>query len=208
MNRFTRVRSIRAHALCLLTGQPIATTPPTSKESDSMSPTSTYLVALEHTNDLLREGEQHRGAGELTTSRRSRPRVAEARTYATASADAVTIRFSGPADHRTLEALAQLDCARPPHGPHLVAEVGGALRAAISLTNGLIIADPFHRTAALVELLRARANPQLSDQRALRRTPIYLLRRLARGRKRNWQAVSRHRPRRSTIGRRNPAVPR
>ena len=155
-----------------------------------MSPTLTYLAAHEHINDLLHEAEQARRAGELTSSRRSRPRGARTGTSPTASADAVTLRLSRPADERALEKLAQLDCARPLHGPHLVAEVGGTLRAAISLTDGVVIADPFHRTAAMVEVLRARSNPQLSDQRAVRRTPTSLLRRLVGLRKRNWLTAS------------------
>jgi hypothetical protein len=155
-----------------------------------MSPTLTYLAACEHINDLLREADQARHASEPTTTRRPRPRVARASTSPTESAEAVTLRLSRPADERALEELAQLETAGPPHGPHLMAEVDGALRAAISLTDGAVIADPFHPTAALVELLRARANPQLSDQRTLRRTRTSLLRRLAGRHKRNWQTSS------------------
>jgi hypothetical protein len=155
-----------------------------------MSPTLTYLAAREHINDLLREADQARRAGELTSSRRPTPRLARVDTPPTTSADAVTLRLSRPADDRALEELAQLDTAGPPHGPHLVAEVGGALRAAISLNDGVVIADPFHRTTALVELLRARANLQLADQRPRRPTPTSLLHRLARRRKRNWQTAS------------------
>lgn len=155
-----------------------------------MSPTFTYLAAHEHINDLLREAEQVRRAGELTSSRRSKPRGARTGTSPTVSGDAFTLRLSRPADARALEELAQLDCARPLHGPHLVAEVGGTLRAAISLTDGVVIADPFHRTTAMVELLRARSNTQLSDQRAVRRAPTSLLRRLVRLRKRGWLTAS------------------
>ena len=155
-----------------------------------MSRPLTYLIAREHINDLLREADQARRAGELTSSRLPTPRVTQAGTPPTTSADAVTLRLSRPADDRALEELAQLDTAGPPHGPHLVAEVGGVLRAAISLNNGLVIADPFHRTTALVDLLRARANPQLADQRPSRPTPTSLLHRLAHRRKRNWETAS------------------
>jgi hypothetical protein len=155
-----------------------------------MSPTTTYLVAKQRANDLLREAEQARRADELTSSRRPRPRSARTGTSPIVSADAVTLRLSRSADDRALEELAQLDGARPAHGPHLVAEVDGVLRAAISLTDGVVIADPFHRTAAIVQLLRARANPQPSDQRTFRRAPTSLLRRLAGRRKRNWQTAS------------------
>jgi hypothetical protein len=153
-----------------------------------MSPTLTYLAAHDHINDLMRQAEQARRGRELTSLRRATPRVPD--TSPTISANAVTLRLSRPADDRGLEALAQLDSAGPPHGPYLVAEVDGALRAAISLTDGAVLADPFHRTTTLVELLRAQANPQLSDHRAVRRTPISLLHRLAGRRKRNWQTAS------------------
>jgi hypothetical protein len=144
-----------------------------------MSPTLTYLAAHEHINDPLRKAERARRASELTSSRRSRPSGARTGPSPTVSADAVTLRLSRPADERALEELGQLDCARRLHGPHLVAEVGGILRAAISLTDGVVIADPFHRTTAMVELLRAQSTTPLSDQRAVRRTWTSLLRQLA-----------------------------
>ena len=155
-----------------------------------MSPTRTYPAAHEHLNDLPREAEQAHRAGELTSSRRSRPRAARNGTSPTVPTNAVTLRLARPADEHALDELAQLDCARPLHGPHLVAEVGGTLRAAISLTDGDVIADPFHRTTAMVELLRARSNTQLPDQRAARRAPTSLLRRLAGLRKRSWLTTS------------------
>lgn len=153
-----------------------------------MSPTSTYLVAHERINDPLGEAEKARRAGELTRSRRSSPHGARTSTSPTVSTGAVTLRLSRPADDRALEELAQLDCARALHGPHVVAEIRGTLRAAISLTDGAVIADPFHRTTAIVELLRAQANTQLSDQRAARHSPTSLLRRFAG--KRNWLTAS------------------
>jgi hypothetical protein len=69
----------------------------------------------------------------------------------------VTLRRAWPDDNAELRRLAQLDSADRPGGRVLVAEVDGALRAAISLEDGAVVADPFHPTAALVELLRARA---------------------------------------------------
>jgi hypothetical protein len=41
----------------------------------------------------------------------------------------------------------------------LVAIRDGVLEAAISLTSGAVVADPFRRTAATVELLRLAARP-------------------------------------------------
>jgi hypothetical protein len=70
----------------------------------------------------------------------------------------VTLRYATPDDGAAIARLAALDSAEPPRGPLLLAEVEGELRAALSLRDGSAIADPFHRTAALLELLRARAS--------------------------------------------------
>jgi hypothetical protein len=69
----------------------------------------------------------------------------------------VTLRFASPADTRPLRHLAELDSAQPPAGRALVAEVDGRLRAALPLDGGAPIADPFHRSAELIELLRVRS---------------------------------------------------
>jgi hypothetical protein len=76
-----------------------------------------------------------------------------------ASADdlAVVIRPDRPGDQRGLVRLAQLDSARVPAAPLLLAEVNGELRAALSLSDNAVIADPFHRTASLLALLSMRA---------------------------------------------------
>jgi hypothetical protein len=70
---------------------------------------------------------------------------------------AVTLRLADEADYRALERLAQLDSSPLPPGPHLLAERDGRVDAAISLAGGLLIADPFRRTAELSELLRCHA---------------------------------------------------
>lgn len=69
----------------------------------------------------------------------------------------ITLRYAVAADSPRLRELAALDCARPPAGRALVAEVDGWLRAALPLDGGAPIADPFHRGLELVELLRLRA---------------------------------------------------
>jgi hypothetical protein len=81
---------------------------------------------------------------------------------------AIVIRPSRPEDERALERLAGLDSAAVPAAPMLVAEADGALRAALSLHHGAVIADPFHRTAPLVALLVARAR-QLRGEPGRRR---------------------------------------
>ena len=71
--------------------------------------------------------------------------------------DDVVIRRSTAYDEPALRRLAQLDDRRMGRGEHLVAEVAGEMRAAVSLVDGVAIADPWHRTADLVELLRLSA---------------------------------------------------
>jgi hypothetical protein len=69
---------------------------------------------------------------------------------------AITIRQARGEDRRGLRRLDR-DSAEIPVGELLVALVGEELRAAISVTDGKVIADPFHPTAELVRLLSARA---------------------------------------------------
>ena len=69
----------------------------------------------------------------------------------------VTVRLAVDGDARELLRLAALDSTAPPAGPTVVAEVGGDLIAALPLDGGRAIADPFQRTAALVQMLELRA---------------------------------------------------
>ena len=75
----------------------------------------------------------------------------------TTRTDHLVLRLATERDAAALRDLAGLDSRRLPAGPHLVAVVGGELRAALSLADGTAVADPFRPTAALVELLEARA---------------------------------------------------
>jgi len=67
----------------------------------------------------------------------------------------LTIRPAHERDH--LDLLAALDSAAPLRGDVLVAESCGRLVAALELESGRSVADPFERTADVVELLRMRA---------------------------------------------------
>ena len=69
----------------------------------------------------------------------------------------VTVRPADYSDAAALTRLAALDDARLPDGPMLVAEAGDQPVAALPLQGGRAIADPFHRTTALVEMLDLRA---------------------------------------------------
>jgi hypothetical protein len=71
--------------------------------------------------------------------------------------DCVWVRLAGPADVPALLDLAELESRHAPVGPVLVAEVGGRVLAALPLADGEPLADPFRRTADLVEMLRLRA---------------------------------------------------
>jgi hypothetical protein len=70
---------------------------------------------------------------------------------------AITIRLSTQADQEQIVRLAALDSSRPPFGEVALAFVDGELRAAVALESGHAVADPFHPTAEVVELLRMSA---------------------------------------------------
>jgi hypothetical protein len=91
----------------------------------------------------------------------------------------VTLRLAEAVDLPALRRLADRDSAPVPPAPRLIAIRGGELEAAISLTSGELVADPFRHTADLCELLRcaARRRPaRARPRRARRRTLSPLLR--------------------------------
>ena len=69
----------------------------------------------------------------------------------------MVLRAARSTDETALRRLAALDSARPLRGTALVAEVDGRTVAALDLDDGRVVADPFERTADVVELLRVRA---------------------------------------------------
>lgn len=77
----------------------------------------------------------------------------------------IVIRHASEQDARTLAGLAILDSRPELKGPALLAEVDGAARAALDLSDGGIAADPFAPTTELVELLRVRARGIEAAQR-------------------------------------------
>jgi hypothetical protein len=88
----------------------------------------------------------------------------------------VTVRRATDADVMALTRLAALDSAAIPAAPVLLAEVDGEPLAALSLVDGAVAADPFHRTADLVALLCVRA-AQLEAQPRLGGRLVRLARR-------------------------------
>lgn len=68
----------------------------------------------------------------------------------------VTIRLASEHDSTELRRLAQRDSARIPAAPVLAAFSGGRALAAISISDGRRVADPFLRTAEIVSMLEAK----------------------------------------------------
>jgi hypothetical protein len=80
----------------------------------------------------------------------------------------ISIRSAHVDDCIALWQLATLDSSEVPSGPLLVAEQDGDVVAAISLSDGEAIADPFRRTRPAVDLLRLRSRQLLHQSRPRR----------------------------------------
>jgi hypothetical protein len=81
----------------------------------------------------------------------------------------VALRLCAVGDDAALERLAELEGRPLAQGRFVVAEVGGAVVAALPLAGGAAYADPFAPTAHLVPLLRLRAE-QLARPAGQRRS--------------------------------------
>lgn len=86
----------------------------------------------------------------------------------TTASPTIVLRPANFADEDDLRRLAALDSSRPLKDPVLLARVDGEVLAALSMTDGQTIADPFAPTGELVDLLRLRA-ALLSERAPLRR---------------------------------------
>jgi hypothetical protein len=84
----------------------------------------------------------------------------------------VTVRQARPTDARQLAELAVLDSAALPQGDLVVAQIGDRIVAALPLDGGRPIADPFHRTAALVQVLELRARQLRPETRGAHRAGL------------------------------------
>jgi hypothetical protein len=71
---------------------------------------------------------------------------------------ALTIRWATPADAPRLSILAELDDARVPPAPVLLAFVGEELWVALSLRTGTVIRDPFRPSADVATLVHERGH--------------------------------------------------
>ena len=143
----------------------VKTTHPACSDPRRMTnPSLQMLLARARTDDLYRDAAPTRRGAEARRIAQTR-RSARARGHRRCSlaADlatpqrAVTLRHYSADDHGPLARLAALDSSKPPAQPVVVAEVGGELRAALSLADGSLIADPFYLTQGVAELMRAYA---------------------------------------------------
>jgi hypothetical protein len=85
--------------------------------------------------------------------------------------ESVLLRLTTVGDTEAIERLAALEAVPAPDSRCVVAEVGGALVAALPLRGGKVIADPFRATAHLIPLLELRAK-QLEGQAHHRRAGL------------------------------------
>lgn len=115
-----------------------------------MNTTIIAAAAAEHTADLRRAADQHRAAKRAP----ARPRPDQI----------VALRVAQPEDEYDVARLAQLDEAKALAGPVMLAIVNGETVAALSLSDGRAVANPFVATQEAVSLLRLRA-AQLSGER-------------------------------------------
>jgi hypothetical protein len=90
----------------------------------------------------------------------------------------IVIRAATAADGPILTRLAALDSAPVPFGPTLIAEVDGEARAALALRDGAVVADPFARTAELVQLLKVHASTVADTEGRPATRPFGFVRRL------------------------------
>ena len=111
-----------------------------------------FALVRAHHQELLDQAVRHR--------RSSRTR-GDAESAGETLWQGLTLRLATSADRPALARLADLDQAERPAEPVLLGVVMARPVAALSLSDGRVIADPFCRTAELIELLRLRAR-QLS----------------------------------------------
>jgi hypothetical protein len=89
--------------------------------------------------------------------------------------DDITIRRANPADGDALVRLAGRDSQHLPSDEFMLAEVGGELWAAVGVTTGQLVADPFRPSGEVAEFLRVRAE-RARDQVVVARPAPPLLR--------------------------------
>ena len=106
----------------------------------------TAIAATEHLADLRRVADA-RHLAKVDTTPDATPEEPP---------QAILLHFARPDDSGLVRRLAQLDDAKPLEGEILIAFVAGEAVAALSLTDGRVVANPFVATAHVVTLLRLR----------------------------------------------------
>jgi hypothetical protein len=96
----------------------------------------------------------------------------------TSDTSTLAIRVAHTDEERDVRRLADLDDAPPLDGQALIALLDGEAVAAMSLSDGRVVANPFIGTTDAITLLSLRAS-QLSRRRARRRLPLLPRLRLA-----------------------------
>ena len=81
---------------------------------------------------------------------------------ATLAPETITIRPLREADVAAVRRLAELEERPVPPGPLLLAEVEGAIEAAVALEGGETVANPFATSGEAVSLLRVRREQLLA----------------------------------------------
>jgi hypothetical protein len=127
----------------------------------------TKLMTEARTDEFRRAAARSVLRREARAAARRQAGAAPARTGEVVDVE-ITIRLALPHDNVALTRLAELDSAPIPAGTVLIAEANGQLRAALSLSDGASIADPFHPTAATLQLLVARAAQLCGEPRRRR----------------------------------------
>ena len=80
--------------------------------------------------------------------------------------DAYTVRPAAEGDEQHLLRLSILDSQPEVRAPALIGEINGKPAAAMSLSTGRVVADPFAPTEALVAHLRVRAHALQTHRRS------------------------------------------
>jgi len=126
------------------------------------------LIAAEHVADLRRDSERWRSSVSAVQSDAS----------VQTQMPIVALRLTEPDEASVVRRLADLDDAPPLAGQVLLAMIDGEAVAALSLSDGRVVANPFLHTEAAVGLLRLRAR-NLSVARPRRRLRTILRPRFA-----------------------------
>jgi hypothetical protein len=108
---------------------------------------------MTHEANIARLDDFNRAGARCSAQRDPAPRG----EVASRTEEAIAVRRATAADAGAIRRLAALDSADAPAGELLLAVVDGTPRAAIEIATGATIADPFQRTADVVELLGVRA---------------------------------------------------